>query len=60
MPGTTHEVPDGPAVQGPEPDAAPDTVKVTPGTGPPASDVTVTLMAIGRAHGGTTQSGRVW
>jgi hypothetical protein len=47
-------------VHWPEPDAAPDNVKVSPGTGPPAADVTLTTMAIGIGQGYTTQSGWVW
>lgn len=60
MPGTTQDVADAPPVHWPEPEAAPDKVKVRPGTGPPAADVALTTMATGRGQVGMRQSGWVW
>jgi len=45
--------------QKPEPVAVPETATVTPDTGPPLDEVTVTVMAIGSGHGSGRQSGSV-
>jgi hypothetical protein len=50
-PGTTHEVVPASAWHWAEPDAAPESVRVRPGTGPPLVEDTRTTMAIGRGHG---------
>jgi hypothetical protein len=46
-----------PAVHCPDPDVAPDNVKVSPGTEPPDAEVTLAVMAIGMGQGGIMQSG---
>ena len=58
-PGTTHELVRASALHCAEPDAAPESVSVRPGTGPPLAEATRTAMAIGSAHGGVMQSGFV-
>ena len=59
VPGTAHDVVTAPALHWTEPDTAPESVTVTPGTGPPLAEDTPTTMAIGRGHGGLRQSGFV-
>ena len=56
MPSTIHDVADGPALHCPDPDAEPDSVNVRSGTGPPAAETTVNVMAIRGAQGGGMQS----
>ena len=58
-PGTTHEVVPASALHWAEPDAAPESVRVRPGTGPPLAEDTRTTMAMGGGHGGLGQSGPV-
>ena len=58
-PGTTHEVVPAAALHWAEPDAAPESVRVRPVTGPPLAEDTRTTMAIGSGHGGGRQSGFV-
>ena len=59
VPGTTHKVMSAPALHAAEPDTAPESVRVRPGTGPPLAEDTRAAMAIGRGHGGWRQSGFV-
>jgi hypothetical protein len=58
-PGTTHEAVPASALHWTEPDAAPESVSVRPGTSPPLAEDTRTTMAIGSGHGGLGQSGFV-